>query len=89
MAIPSEREALRQTLNDLAATQAPPPYHSDVALAGYCRRQLTYRRLSLGLLGLGLLAAVIILTIGWRSGRIRLRLRPHGRHAGGRPLRRI
>lgn len=65
MAKPSERRALRQALDDLAATPAPPPQRSDAALAEYCRRQLTHRRVSLGLLGLGLAAAVVILAIRW------------------------
>lgn len=58
MAIPSEREALRQALDDLAATPAPPPYRSDAALAGYCRRQLIRHRVRLGLFAI-LLAAVL------------------------------
>lgn len=84
MAIPSERETLRQALDDLAATPAPPPHRGDVALAEYCRRQLTHRRRSLGLL-----AGVIILAVGWitvRSGRARpwRALQPRGRHADRR-----
>lgn len=85
MAIPSERETLRQALDDLAVTPAPPPPHrGDLALAEYCRRQLRHRRRSLGLH-----AGVIILAVGWimaRSGRARpwRELQPRGRHADRR-----
>jgi hypothetical protein len=70
MAKPSERQALRQALDDLAATPSPPPQRSDAALAEYCRQQITHRRVSLGLLGLGLATAVVVLTIRWMGRKV-------------------